>query len=126
MGFAIPVNDVVSICTAIIKNGNVRTAYLGVELNSNYSAEYLQRLGYPGGLLVGSVMSGSPAETAGIQEDDIIVSFNGTEVKEASELAALKNACAPGDVVTIRVYRLTSGRFGRWTGEYIDLTVTLG
>jgi serine protease Do len=36
MGFAIPVNDMVRICTDIIKNGNVKAAYLGVELNSQY------------------------------------------------------------------------------------------
>jgi len=126
MGFAIPVNDVVSICTDIIKNGSQHITYLGVELNEEYSASYLERLGYPGGLLVGSVIADSPAAKAGIQEDDIIVSFDGTKVTTAEELAALKNAKNSGDTVTIQVYRLTSSRFGRWTGEYIDLTVTLG
>ena len=126
MGFAIPVNDVVSICTGIIKNGNQHIAYLGLELNEEYSASYLERLGYPGGLLVGSVIANSPAANAGIQEDDIIVSFDGTKVTTAAELAALKNAKQSGDTVTVQVYRLTSSRFGRWTGEYIDLSVTLG
>jgi serine protease Do len=126
MGFAIPVNDVVDICTDIIKNGNTKMAYLGIELNTQYSAEYLQRLGYPGGLLVKSVAAGSPAEKAGIEEEDIIVSFNGTEVTTAEELVALKNQCSAGDKVTIRIYRLTSSRFGRWTGEYYDVEVTLG
>ena len=126
MGFAIPVNDMVSICTDIIKNGNVKAAYLGVELNSQYSATYLEQLGYPGGLLVKTVISGSPADEAGIEPDDIIVSFNGTEVKTAEELAALKNKCSAGDKVVIRIYRLTSSRFGRWTGEYYNVEVTLG
>ena len=126
MGFAIPVNDVVTICTDIIKNGNTKMAYLGIELNTDYSAEYLKRLGYPGGLLVKSVASGSPAEKAGIEEEDIIVSFNGTEVTTAEELVALKNQCSAGDKVTIRIYRLTSSRFGRWTGEYYDVEVTMG
>ena len=116
----------VNICTDIIKNGNVKAAYLGIELNSQYSATYLEQLGYPGGLLVKSVISGSPAEAAGIEADDIIVSFNGTEVKTAEDLAALKNKCSSGDTVVIRIYRLTSSRFGRWTGEYYNVEVTLG
>ena len=126
MGFAIPVNDMVRICTDIIKNGNVKAAYLGVELNSQYSASYLEQLGYPGGLLVKSVISGSPADKAGIESDDIIISFNGTNVRTAEELAALKNKCASGDKVVIRIYRLTSSRFGHWTGDYYNVEVTLG
>lgn len=126
MGFAIPVNDVVRICTDIIKNGNVKAAYLGIELNTQYSSTYLEQLGYPGGLLVKSVISGSPAEKAGLEADDIIVSFNGSAVKTADELAALKNECSSGDKVVIRIYRLTSSRFGRWTGEYYNVEVTLG
>ena len=126
MGFAIPVNDVVRICTDIIKNGSVKSAYLGVELSSQYSADYLERLGYPGGLLVSSVIADSPAAKAGIAADDIIVAFNGTEVREAEDLVALKNQCSAGDTVTIRIYRLTSTHFGHWSGSYYDVEVTLG
>ena len=126
MGFAIPVNDVVRICTDIIKNGSVKTAYLGVELSSQYSADYLERLGYPGGLLVSAVIDDSPAKKAGIAADDIIVAFNGTEVRTAEELAALKNQCSSGDTVVVRIYRLTSSYFGHWSGSYYDVDVTLG
>jgi hypothetical protein len=47
-------------------------------------------------------------------------------VKTAYELASLKNECSSGDKVVIRIYRLTSSRFGRWTGEYYNVEVTLG
>lgn len=127
MGFSIPVNDVVTICTEIIKNGDKKIPYLGVELNTQYTAAYLEQLGYPGGVLVDSVASGSPAETGGIEVDDIIVSFNGTAITSADDLREAKNAANAGDTVTIQVYRLTSrDRFGRWSGEYIDISVTLG
>lgn len=127
MGFAIPVNDVVTICTEIIKNGNKKTPYLGVEISSDYSAEYLERLGYPGGILVESIAEGSPAEAAGLEVEDIIVSFNGTTVRSASDLRDAKNAANSGDTVIIQVYRLTSRTyFGHWEGEYIDISVTLG
>ncbi|MBP3391767.1 MAG: trypsin-like peptidase domain-containing protein [Clostridia bacterium] len=127
MGFAIPVNDVVAICTELIKNGNQKTPYLGAEISSDYTAEYLERLGYPGGILVESVASGSPAETGGMKVEDIIVSFNGTTVRSASDLRNAKNEAKSGDTVIIRVYRLTKRTyFGRWEGEYIDISVTLG
>ena len=126
MGFAIPVKDVVSICTDIIKNGSTSSPYLGLEISSDYSASYLERLGYPGGLLVSSVIADSPAARAGIEEEDIIVSFNGTETKSTEDLVAAKNKCSPGDTVKVRIYRLTSSRFGRWTGSYYDVEVTLG
>ena len=126
MGFAIPVNDVVRICTDIIKNGSVKTAYLGVELSSQYSASYLERLGYPGGLLVSAVIDDSPAAKAGIAADDIIVAFNGTEVREPEDLVELKNQCSAGDTVVVRIYRLTSSYFGHWSGTYYDVNVTLG
>ena len=127
MGFAIPVNDVVAICAEIIQNGNKKTPYLGVEISGDYSAEYLERLGYPGGLLVESIASGSPAEAGGMKVEDIIVSFNGTTVRTAADLRDAKNAANAGDTVVIQVYRFTKRTyFGRYEGEYIDITVTLG
>lgn len=126
MGFSIPSNDVLAICTDIIRNGNRRMSYLGIELNSSYTAAYLERLGYPGGVLVDSVQSGSPAEAAGILPDDIIVKFNGVTVTTADELKSARMACQPGDKVKVYIYRLTTRSFGRWVGDYIELEVTMG
>ncbi len=127
MGFSIPGNDVVAICTELIQNGNKKIPYLGVELNANYTAAYLEQLGYPGGVLVDSVAQDSPAAAGGIQQDDILVSFNGVAITSANDLIQAKNQANTGDTVTVRVYRLTARDFfGRWQGEYIDLSVTLG
>lgn len=127
MCFAIPINDVMDICNDILTNGNKRVAYMGVEFDTSYSAATLERYGYPGGLVVKSVISGSPAEEAGIRSNDIIVEFNGTEVKTVDAFSELKNSCDPGDEVTIKLYRITSsGRQSSRSGEYIEVTVTLG
>ncbi len=127
MGFAIPVNDVVSICDDIIKNGN-KNIYLGLEFDTQHSAEDLEQLHYPGGLIVSEVVSGGPADQAGFAVDDIIVSFNGMETRTVSDLGKAKNQCAPGDTVTVRVYRLNTwnAMTRRWSGDYLDLTITLG
>ena len=47
MGSAIPVNDSVEICNAIIQNGSSGSVYLGLEFNENFTADALQRMGYP-------------------------------------------------------------------------------
>lgn len=117
MGFAIPVNEVVEICDRLIKNENAPTPYIGITANSSYDAETLQRMGYPAGVVVYSVSVDSPAADAGIQRNDIITKFNGVEISSYQMLNSEKNKCAPGDTVTVTVYR---------NGQSIDLQVTLG
>jgi len=57
------------------------------------------------GALVNGVTSESPAEEAGIREDDIIVEFNGKTIDDADDLLdAVRNA-APGDKAAITFYR---------------------
>ena len=127
MGFAIPSNDVVRICNDIIQNGNSTSVYLGLEFNENFTAESLERQGYPGGIVVSSVASGSPADMAGFEEDDILVSFNGKEIKSTKDLINAKKQCKAGETVNARVYRLTLERYGfsqKWVGNYIDITIT--
>ncbi len=127
MGFAIPVNDAVSICDSIIADGSKSTVYLGLEFNENYTAEVLRRQGYPEGIVVSSVAQGSPAEKAGFETDDILTSFNGTAISSTEDLIAARNACVSGQTVYVKVYRLTlqgTGFIRRWTGDYIDMAVT--
>lgn len=127
MGFAIPVNDAVKICNDIIQNGSSSTVYLGLEFDERFTAEVLERQGYPTGIVVGSVATGSPADTAGFETDDILTSFNGSEITSTTDLINAKKDCKSGDTVYAKVYRLTLERVGftqRWVGDYVDLTVT--
>jgi serine protease Do len=57
------------------------------------------------GALVQSVMEDSPAEAAGIKEDDIIVAFNGTKVTDADDLIESVRKTRPGTSVSIQVAR---------------------
>lgn len=121
MGFAIPSNDVVEICNGIIQNKDNPSSYFGIEEDTRYTAELLERNGYPGGVVIGKIATGSPAEEAGLEEYDIIVAFQGKTVRTFAELIAEKQKCQPGDQVVVRVYRQTSFR----GGEYMEFTVTL-
>ncbi len=116
MGFAIPVNEVVEITQRIIKNENQPQPYLGVSINTSYTSEILNRMGYPSGVVVYSVSAQSPAEEAGIQQNDIITKINGVEITSYAQMISEKNKYAAGDVITITVYR---------NGRTADLTATL-
>ncbi len=121
MGFAIPVKDVKRITDDLIVNGNAQAVYLGITEDTRYTSELLQKNGYPAGIVVKEVVSGSPAKLAGIEAYDIITSFNGQKVTSMKELVSLKNKCKKGDKVTIKVYRQQN----RFYGDYLDIEVTL-
>jgi len=61
-------------------------------------------------------VEGSPAESAGLQEGDIITAFNGVDTPTLAILNNEKNKCQPGDDATITVYR---------AGESVDISLTL-
>ena len=109
MGFAIPSNTVKEICNNIIEKQNDPTPYIGIEISQRYSAEQLVALGYPEGAVVVSVAEGGPADESKIQRGDIITEFNGTKIKDYTQLENAIAQCKPGDSVTIKIFR--AGRF---------------
>ncbi len=69
------------------------------------------------GLMVESVVSGSPAEDAGLQAGDIITSINGESVEEARILVELIRSFRGGETITVGILR---------NGEAQELEITLG
>lgn len=116
MGFAIPVNEVVSIVDKLIKNENKPSAYLGITINTNYDAAALQQMGYPAGIVVASVAENSPAATAGIQANDIITKINDISLTSYAQLISEKNKYEAGDTITLTIYR---------NGQTVNVSVTL-
>ncbi len=123
MGYAIPMNDAMEIIEELILQGEVTStakgAYLGIQgedITSDMAAVYE----YPQGVRVYRVVVGSPAETAGISEGDIITAVDGESIHTMSELKDLLSDYSEGDTVTITIYRLN--------GEYeeMEILVTLG
>lgn len=120
IGFSIPSNLVRRVFDQMIAYGRVRRAYLGVELDNNFTDDAASRLGMSRarGARITRVYSqrSSPAVAAGLRPDDVIVSFNGVEVIDENHLINLVSLSDIGTAVKIEVYR------ARQTGEY---TVTL-
>ncbi len=69
-----------------------------------------------GGVRVGSVIAGSPAEKAGIVANDVILAVNGVEMTDLRGYGAALRTRSPGDVITVRVQR---------GDETLELTATL-
>jgi serine protease Do len=117
MGFAIPVNKVTEICDDIIAHKDAPAPYIGIEISTRYDSTTLKMYGYPSGAVISSVVSGSPADDAGLQRGDIITAFNGTAISEYTEFSTLLNQCTAGDTVDITIYR---------SGRTYTTTITIG
>jgi len=90
IGFAIPINAVKSILEQLRTSGQVTRGWLGVSIQQ-MTPELAESFGLKqeSGALVAEVIKGSPAEKAGIKRGDVILSFNGQEIKEMHDLPRL-------------------------------------
>jgi serine protease Do len=92
LGFAIPVNEARPVIESLVKDGKVQRPYLGLSLIdlSNLPVYVLEELRLPGsvreGVAVAEVVSGSPADQAGLQPRDVIIALDGQEISSSSEL----------------------------------------
>jgi serine protease Do len=106
LSFAIPVNVVKTVVDQLRDNGYVSRGWLGVAIQGvDQPLAESFGLDRPVGALVSSVTSNSPAEKAGMQSGDIILSFNGTQVERSSELPPLVGLVTVDEKVDVEVLR---------------------
>ena len=117
IGFAIPINDVQTILSDLMKHGYVTgKPYLGITVSTVSSVTAQQYSNMKVGAYVNSVTSGSCAEKAGLQVGDIITQVDGKDITTSAELIDAKNTHKAGDEMTLTVYR---------DKDYTTLKVTL-
>lgn len=106
ISFAIPIDEAIRIAEQLRKTGYVIRGRIGVRI-AELSKEVSGSLGLPNasGALVESVEPNSPAEKAGIELGDIILSFNGNAIERYSDLPRLVGDTKPGSKVPIQVWR---------------------
>jgi serine protease DegQ len=106
IGFAIPVNMARAIMQQLIATGTVRRGLLGVNIQ-DVTAEIADTFGLPGnsGALVANVAEDSAAERAGIKIEDVIVSINGTKLRDSGSLRNAVGLLQPGEQVTVGLIR---------------------
>jgi len=106
IGFAIPSNMAAYISRELIAKGKVERGWLGVSVQDlNY--ELSKTMGIEGtrGALVSEVIKGSPAEKAGMKQGDVVVAYNGKEIRDASQLRNEAASTAIGKAATVTVIR---------------------
>jgi serine protease Do len=125
IGFSLPIDLVKKDIASVKSSGKITQPYIGVryllvdaqiQKNNNLSFDY-------GALVVRgqqitdfAVVPGSPADKAGIVENDIILEVNGTKVDADHSLASLLAQYNVGDVLTLKVWH---------KGDTSDVKVTL-
>src|ERR1019366_5001062 len=107
LGMAVPVNATTRrIISALMRDGRVRRAYLGlVTMPGPVPASWRDRLGRTTGLLVAEVVSGGPADRAGLRAGDLLLTAGGKPVKAAQDLQRLMFSEAIGRPLAITVMR---------------------
>jgi putative serine protease PepD len=110
IGFAVPSNTVRDVVPALTRGERIERAYLGVQTSpastSNQSGAQVQ-----------SVVSGGPADRAGIRPGDVITRIDGEAVGEPSDVTQAVSDDKPGKVVTVELRR---------NGSTVTVSATLG
>ncbi|HEX3292109.1 MAG TPA: trypsin-like peptidase domain-containing protein [Solirubrobacterales bacterium] len=133
VGFAVPIKTAADVVSQLENGGQVQRAYLGIS-GGDITPSIAQALNLPvqQGVLVEQVLSGGPADDAGIKGatgqatiggqtvpigGDIITKVEGKQITGMDEIISAVNSKKPGDEITLTVWR---------DGQQKDVTVKLG
>jgi putative serine protease PepD len=101
VGFAIPIDAVKDVAETVISGKTVQHAYLGVQISDTADDT---------GAQVSRVVSGSPADKAGLQVGDVVTAIDGKTVSTSDDLTAIVATYQPGDKATLTVKRNGSSK----------------
>lgn len=105
LGFAIPIDEAKTIIDDLIKYGYVKgRPTVGIS-GTNINSFYAQYYSVPQGFIVRSVESGSAAEAAGIQVNDIVVGIEGHLINSMEEFNEIKEQYKAGDEISVSIWR---------------------
>ena len=119
LGFAIPINDAIKVAQDLLENGYVTgRPYMGITYLAVTDAQRAAQLGVNAyGIYVVDVVSGGPADKAGLKAGDRIVSIDNTEVAQKTDLGTLMQEHSAGDTLSITIAR---------DGQMQTVSLTLG
>lgn len=109
MGFAIPISEANPIIADLLQFGYVKGRPI-IGISTRDVNEYMAKsYSWPQGVQVMNVSSDT-ARDAGLQQGDIITAVNGEKVSTGEELNKIKDKHSPGDVLTLEVYKYSTGK----------------
>lgn len=113
VGFALPINSVKRVIEQVRTTGKISTPYIGVRyimLNDTIQKDNNLPYNYGALILRGqnmtdfAVVPGSPADKAGLIENDVILEINGTKIDETHPLTSVVGGYTVGDEITLKVW----------------------
>ena len=118
VGFAIPSNMAQTVMQRIRTDGRVERGFLAISIR-NLDDDIASELGFPGtqGVLVHRPQPGGPADQAGVETGDVILAFNGKQVRNINELRNKVALTPPDTRSSLRIFR---------KGQEMDLPVVIG
>ena len=126
LGFAIPISAAKGMLKSIIEAGSAKRAYLGLSYSTvtpeiaksnNLPVQYGAYVGNSDGSYGSAVISGGPADKAGIKDGDILTKIGDVEIGKAGSVVTLIGEYKVGDTIKVTLVR---------NGEEKTVTVTLG
>lgn len=124
MGFAIPISSVKGMLAQLTEKGSAERTYVGVyslDITSAVAKAYNLPVSTGAYLYSSSaysaIITGSPADKAGLKDKDIVTAINGTKVGAAGSISSIIGEYKPGDTVQFTVIR---------DGKETAINVTLG
>jgi S1-C subfamily serine protease len=125
IGFAIPIDGALPIVNEILTDPPEQQAWLGVQLGDVDTPFVAEELGVPSdtqGAVIFGVIPGGPAEEAGLEEGDVVVSVDGDEVSSSEQLIETLRALDPGTQIALGV--VSSGGTRTVTVELVQRPAT--
>ena len=118
IGFAVPVNMAKGVMDQIVKSGKVVRGFMGVNIQDLTPAiRSAFKLSGDQGALISGIEKGGPAEKAGLQRGDVVLSLNGTPVKDSRDLRFRIANLQPGANARLQILR---------DGQRRDIDIKLG
>ena len=96
IGLATPINQALNVMNEIIENGKVVRGWLGIEVEKDLQIE---------GVLITATIRGDPADKAGINPGDIILSINGENTNSPEQIIAMITKLQPDTNIKIKIQR---------------------
>ncbi|MDR1990761.1 MAG: PDZ domain-containing protein [Acidobacteriaceae bacterium] len=126
IGFAVPINTIRELLPQL-NTGKVTRGRIGLSMNA-VPRDGFEDFGLKSraGALVASVVSGGPADKAGIKAGDVVTEFNGRPVTNTTDLQKMVTATRPGTSVAVKVVRNGKEQTLHATVEELDLEAERG
>ena len=107
IGFSIPSHLAQRVMDQLLEFGVVPRAYIGVKLDDNFDSKVAAKLKLDRlhGARVNEVYPNSPAQRAGLQYDDVVLNFDGTDVQDHDHLINLVSLSPIGKQIRMTVWR---------------------